>query len=77
MKNLYGGAMGEYLPYGGFEWLKNVDEIDVNSVNKKSERGYFLEVDLECLDELPELYNDYPLAPDYQNTVKKLQINME
>ena len=28
--NLYGWTMSEYLPYGGFEWLKNVDEFDIN-----------------------------------------------
>ena len=22
MNNLYGQAMSEYLPYGGFEWIK-------------------------------------------------------
>ena len=31
---------------------------------KKSERGYFLEVHLEYPDELHELHNDYPLAPE-------------
>ena len=34
-KNLYGWAMSEYPPYGGFEWLKNVDEFDVMSIWKK------------------------------------------
>ena len=24
MSNLYGWAMSDYLPYGGFKWLKNV-----------------------------------------------------
>ena len=61
--NLYGWTMSEYLPYGEFNWLKNVDKFDVNSINEKSEIGYFLEVDLEYLDELHELHNDYPLAP--------------
>ena len=56
--------MSEYLPYGEFEWLKNVDKLDVNSINEKSEIGYFLEVDLEYPDELHELHNDYPLAPE-------------
>ena len=56
--------MSEYLPYGEFEWLENVDEFDVNSINEKSEIGYFLEVDLEYPDELHELHNDYPLAPE-------------
>ena len=63
MNNLYGWAMSEYLPYGGFKWLKNVDEFDVMSVSEKSPIGYFLEVDLEYPDELHELHNDYPLAP--------------
>ena len=62
--NLYGWSMSEYLPYGEFEWLENVDEFDVNSINEKSEIGYFLEVDLEYPDELHELHNDYPLAPE-------------
>ena len=64
MNNFYGGGLSEYLPYGGFEWLKNVDRFFVNSISKKSEIGYFLEVDLEYPDELHELQNDYPLAPE-------------
>ena len=64
MNNLYGWAMSEYLPYEGFKWLKNVDELDVMSINEKSPIGYLLEVDLEYPDELHELHNDYPLAPE-------------
>ena len=79
--NLYGWAMSEYLPYEGFKWLKNVDKFDVMSINEKSPIGYFLEVDLEYPDELHELHNDYPLAPEKlviccRNLVKKLLINM-
>ena len=61
--NLYDWAMSEYLPYEKFEWVKNVDELDVMSVNKKSDVGYFLEVDLEYPNKLQELHNDYLLAP--------------
>ena len=64
MNNLYGWTMCEYLPYGEFKWLKNVDKFDVNSISEKSEIGYFLEVDLEYPDELHELHNDYPLTPE-------------
>ena len=64
MNNLYGRAMSEYLPYGRFKWLKNVDESEVNSVREKSPIGYFLEVDLEYPDKLHELNNDCPLAPE-------------
>ena len=55
--------MSEYLPYGEFEWLKNVDEFDVMSISEKSSIGHILEVDFEYPDELHELHNDYPLAP--------------
>ena len=26
MNNLYGGAMSEHLPYGGFKWVKTTNE---------------------------------------------------
>ena len=85
MNNLYGWAMSEYLPYSEFEQLENVDGFDVNLIGEKSEIGYFLEVDLEYPDELHELHNDYPSAPENllflviccQNIVKKLLINMK
>ena len=32
--NLYGWAMSRYLPYGGFKWLKNVDNFDEHSISK-------------------------------------------
>ena len=61
--NLYGWAMSGYLPYGGFKWLKDVDSLNVNSINKNSSKGYILKVDLEYPEELQGLHNDYPLAP--------------
>ena len=64
MNNLYDWAMSEYLPYERFEWLKNADEFDMMPIYEKSLIGYFLEVDLEHLDKLHELHNDYPLAPE-------------
>ena len=84
MNNLYGWAMSEYLPYGRFKWLKNIDKFDVMSISEKSPIGYFLEVDLAYPDELHELHNDYSLALErlavpsdmLSNIVKKLLINM-
>ena len=80
--NLYGWAMSEYLPYEKFEWVKNVDELDVMLVNKKSDTGYILGVDFDYPDELHQLHNDYPFAPEklvvsnYRPIVKKLLMNM-
>ena len=56
--------MSEYLPYGGFKWLKNIGEFDVMSINEKRPIGYFLIVDLKYPDELHELHHYYPLAPE-------------
>ena len=64
MNNLYGWAMSGYLPYGGFKYLKSVDNFEVNSVSENNPIGYILEVDLEYPDELHVLHNDYPLAPE-------------
>ena len=71
VNNLYGLAMNEYLPYGGFKWLKNVDGFDVMPTGKEIKTGYILEVDLEYPDKLHASQNDYPLAP------KKLTILYE
>ena len=64
MNNLYGWAMSEYLTYGRFNWLKNVDGFDLNLISEKSPIWYFLKVDLKYPDELHKLHNDYPLAPE-------------
>ena len=66
MNNLYGGAMSEYLPYGGFKWVK-VNNETINRVLNKSDNslhGYFLEVDLDYPEDLNEEHNDYSLAPE-------------
>ena len=64
MNNLYGWEMNEYHPYGKFKWLKNIGKFHIMSINDKSPTGYFLEVDLEYPEELHELHNDLPLAPE-------------
>ena len=56
--------MSEYLPYGEYNLLKNVDELDVMSINEKSDVGYILEVDLKYPKELQKLHNDYPPFPE-------------
>ena len=73
MNNLYGCAMSQYLPYGGFKWVKNIDKIKQKLMNIKSNSstGYILEVDLEYPQELHDIHNDYPLAPEKINIPKE------
>ena len=64
--NLYGWAMSQWSPYGGFKWLNQneTDKFDVNSIGENSSIGYVLVVDLEYPNELHELHNDCQLAPE-------------
>ena len=64
--NLYGWAMSQYFPQSGFKWLnqKEIDKFHVNSIGKNSSVGSILKIDLKLPDELHELHNDYPLAPE-------------
>ena len=56
--------MNEYLPYSGFDWIENIDQFDIMSINDKSPIEYFLEVDLDHPKELHGLHNEFPLAPE-------------
>ena len=61
--NLYGWAMSQYLPTGGFKWLTE-EEVDLSKFDDESKKGLILEVDLEYPEELHNLHNDYPLAAE-------------
>ena len=61
INNLYGDAMSQYLPYGGFKWVKNTNQI-VNKISNKSDNslhGFFLEVDLDHPKNLHNHHKDY------------------
>lgn len=63
--NLYGEAMSHKLPVSDFKWFDSFDESLIYSYDEKtSDIGYVLEVDLEYPEELHDLHNDYPLAPE-------------
>ena len=57
--NLYGWAMVQPLPYGGFRWVES-KFYD----NKVEGIGYIYEVDLQYPEELHDLHNDYPCAAE-------------
>ena len=64
--NLYGWAMSQYLPTGGFRWMteKQISKLDLAKYNENDKKGLILEVDLEYPKELHNLHNDYPLAAE-------------
>ncbi|XP_023314539.1 uncharacterized protein LOC111693627 [Trichogramma pretiosum] len=62
INNLYGWAMAQNLPYGGFEWS---DAKDYHALSEDSEYGYILEVDLEYPESLHDSHKDLPLCPEH------------
>ena len=70
--NLYGWAMSQYLPTGGFRWMtqKQIDKIDLAKYKEDNNKGFIAEVDFEYPQELHDLHNDYPLAPEKINVDK-------
>ncbi|KAJ8914925.1 hypothetical protein NQ315_016079 [Exocentrus adspersus] len=51
---LYSWAMSQYLPYGGFKWVSEIENFDVLSIPNDSDIGYMLEVDLSYPNHLHE-----------------------
>ena len=72
--NLYGWAMSQYLPTGGFKWLteKEINKIDFAKYKEDSKKGLILEIDMEYPQELHDLHNDYPLAPEKIKVMKEM-----
>jgi len=63
--NLYGWAMNQPLPKGGFHWKRAMPTEDqIMKIGPNAKKGWILEVDLEYPEELHDSHNDYPLAPE-------------
>ena len=83
-KNLYGWAMSQKLPVNGFKWieksrLSRFKEISIKNYNENSDKGYFLEVDVDYQKELFNLHKYLPVLPERKkvNKVEKLIRNIE
>ena len=77
--NLYGWAMSEKMPYKDFKWVNGENAPPLEKITSDGDLGYILEVDLEYPNELHDLHNDYPLAPETMeiNKVNKLTPNLK
>ncbi|XP_031781361.1 uncharacterized protein LOC116416574 [Nasonia vitripennis] len=65
INNLYGWAMRECLPYGGFKWVNvAVETSDFFQVPDDHPVGYILEVDFEYPEALHDAHKDLPLCPE-------------
>lgn len=71
--NLYGFAMMQYLPVGGFQWVENHQFTDeeISNMSDDAPIGHFFEVDLEYPENLHDLHNDYPFCAENANVPNK------
>ena len=75
--NLYGWAMSQPLPTGGFKWV-DVNPNEISDLATRTDKGYILEVDVSYLKELHNQHNDLPFMCGRMeiNRVEKLVPNL-
>ena len=75
--NLYGWAMSQPLPAGGFKWV-DVNPNEISELATRTDKGYLLEVDVSYPKELHNSHNDLPFMCERMeiNGVEKLVPNL-
>ena len=75
--NLYGWAMSQPLPTGGFKWV-DVNPNEICELATRTDKGYILEVDVSCPKDLHDSHNDFPFMCERMeiNGVEKLVPNL-
>ena len=75
--NLYGWAMSQPLPTGGFKWV-DFNPNEISELATRTDKGYLLEVDVSYPKELHNIHNDLPFMCERMeiNGVEKLVPNL-
>ena len=75
--NLYGWAMSQLLPTGGFRWV-DVNPNEISELATRTDKGYILEVDVSYPAELHNPHNNLPFMCERMeiNGVEKLVPNL-
>ena len=81
VNNLYGWAMSQKVPLNNFEWIEEPSQFNeafIKNYNEKSDKGYFLEVNVQYTKKLHELQNDLPFLSERMELgkVEKLVTNL-
>jgi hypothetical protein len=72
--NLYGWAMIQYLPTGGFRWLDLKDLPNIQTISPTAKRGSAWEVKLRYPEKLHPSHSDFPLCPE-RRIVKREELS--
>ena len=65
--NLYGAAMSQKVPVGGFVWHKETisEDFILNYDAANSDEGFILEVDVDIPEAIHDHTDEYPLCPEH------------
>ena len=64
--NLHGWGVSQKLAVKGFKWAEELSQFNkdfIRNYDEKSNKGYFLEVDVEYPKNLLNLHSDLPFLP--------------
>ena len=80
--NLYGWAMSQKLPVNSFKQIKHLSQFNeslIRNYDENSNKGYFLEVDIDYPEKLFNLHKNLPFLPERKNVnkVEKLICSIE
>ena len=70
---MYGWVGSQKLPVSGFEWIEELSQFKedfIENYNEDSNKGYFLEVDVEYQKNFLMFNGDFPFLPE-KNKIKK------
>ena len=67
--NLYSWAVSQKVPVNNFEWIKDTSQFNEDFIkdyneNEKSDKGCFLEADVQYLEKLHQLHTDLKFLPE-------------
>ena len=61
------------LPENKFDWTKEISQFNedfIENYNEESDKRYFLEFDMQYLENLQKIHNDLPFLPEERNLKK-------
>ena len=73
VSNSYGWAMLQKLPVNNFEWIQDASQFNedfIKNYNEKTDKGHFLEVDVQYLEKLNHVHIDLPFLPERKKLEK-------
>ena len=72
--NLYGWTMYQKFLVNNLKWVRDISKFDksfIKSSNEESDKGYFLEVDVQYTENFCSIHYDLPSFPEKMKMLKR------